>query len=272
MNTSPCTGYYSVIQFCPDRSRMEAANIGVLLFAESLEFLDTRLVSGNDRIRRFFGNDFDLDLPSINAAKKMLEHRFEVERRELGQKAELELFLRRFANEIVFTPLRPVRVENPTVELAQLFEELVGSRVRRDPVVKAIERHPAIRQRFEQPDIASKLQRNVTTQIPVLGDELKADYGYQNGRFNLIQIKEFMQQQSGALIREAKSIAADGHLIYKHPDHRRQEQQLVIVACFSESALEHRDRIANLMAEHDVQFFPETEVDRLANIILTTAH
>lgn len=268
----PCTGYYSVIQFCPDRSRAEAANIGVLLFAESLDFLDLRMVSGNDRIRRFFNQDFDLDFSTINTTKKMLEHRFEVERQELSQRAELELFLRRFANEIIFTPLRPVRVENPVAELAQLFEELVGGRVRRDPVVEAIERHPAIRQRFEQPDIAAKLQRDVTARIPVLGDELKADYGYQNGRFNLIQIKEFMQQQTGSLLREAKNIAADGHLIYKHPDPQRREQQLVIVACFSDAASEHRDRIADLMANHDVQFFPENEVDRLANLILTTAH
>lgn len=269
---SPCTGYYSVIQYCPDRSRMEAANMGVLLFVESLSFLEVRMVTGNDRVRRFFGQDSNLDFAAINAAKKMLEHRFEVERQELGQQAALELFLRRFANEIVFTPLRPTRVENPTADLTQLFEELVGGRVRRDPVVEAIERHPSIRQRFEQPDIAPKLQRNITTQIPVLGEELKADYGYQNGRFNLIQIKEFMQQQTGSLLREAKSIAADGHLIYKHPDAQRREQQLVVLACFSEAAVEHQNRIAELMAEHDVQFFAESEMDRLANLILTTAH
>lgn len=269
---SPCTGYYSVIQYCPDRSRMEAANLGVLLFVESLNFLEVRMVSGNDRVRRFFGQDFKLDIHAINAAKKMLEHRIEVERQELTQQAELELFLRRFANEMVFTPLRPTRVENPTADLSQLFEELVGGRVRRDPVVEAIERHPAIRQRFEQPDIAPKLLRDVTARIPILGDELNADYGYQNGRFNLIQIKEFMQQQTGSLLREAKSIAADGHLIYKHPDRQHQEQQLVIVACFSEPALEHQNRIADLMAEHDVQFFAENEVDRLADLIITTAH
>lgn len=47
---------------------------------------------------------------------------------------------------------------------------------------------------------------------------------------------------------------------------------MVVLACFSEAALEHQNRIADLMAEHDVQFFTENEVDRLANLILTTAH
>lgn len=31
---APTTGYYSVIQFTLDRSRFEAANVGVLLFDE----------------------------------------------------------------------------------------------------------------------------------------------------------------------------------------------------------------------------------------------
>ncbi len=269
---SPTTGYYSVIQYCPDRSRMEAANIGVLLFVESLEFLDVRLVSGNDRIRRFFGPDYNLDLSAVNTAKKMVEHRFQVERPELGHRADLELFLRRFANEIVFTPLRPARVENPATELAQLFGDLVTARVRRDPGAEAAESFPAIRQRFEQPDIAEKLQRDLTVRIPVLEDEVNVDYGFQNGRFNLIQIKEFTQQRTDALMKEAKSIAAEGHLIYKHPDPQRHEQQLMVVASFTEAVMENRGRISSLMADHDVQFFTEADVERLAQLILTTAH
>lgn len=32
-------GYYSIIQYCPDLSRFEAANVGVLLFCPERAFL-----------------------------------------------------------------------------------------------------------------------------------------------------------------------------------------------------------------------------------------
>ena len=38
------TGYYSVIQYCPDRSRLEAANVGVLLFVPAGGYLRARTV------------------------------------------------------------------------------------------------------------------------------------------------------------------------------------------------------------------------------------
>jgi len=35
-------GYYSIIQYCPDPSRLEAVNIGVALFCPELRFLRAR--------------------------------------------------------------------------------------------------------------------------------------------------------------------------------------------------------------------------------------
>lgn len=268
----PSTGYYSVIQYCPDRSRMESANIGVLLYVEPLDYLKVRMASSNDRIRRFFNPDFDLDLQTINLSKRMVEHRLELEADGLRSRAEVEQFLGRFANEIVFTPLRPARVEDADAELACLFEELVSGRARRDPPMEAEDGMETVRRRFEQPDISGKLQRDIIVRVPVLDDQLKVDFGFQNGRFNLIQLKAFTQQRSEALLREACKTAAEGHLIYKHPDPERQEQQLVVVANFAEAAMDYSERISELMRDHDVDFYSSAEVDRLAEIIRTTAH
>ena len=35
----PSKGYYSLIQYCPDLGRLEAANVGVLLFCPERGFL-----------------------------------------------------------------------------------------------------------------------------------------------------------------------------------------------------------------------------------------
>ena len=56
--------------------------------------------------------------------KRHLEHRLEDEAGGIRTPGELENLLERFANEIVFTPLRTVRVETPDVDLRQLFEDL----------------------------------------------------------------------------------------------------------------------------------------------------
>ena len=70
MNPQP--GYYSLIQYCPDHSRLEAANVGVLLFCPPLDFLDIRLSEDSERLQRFFGKD-SFDPGRVESAKKALE-------------------------------------------------------------------------------------------------------------------------------------------------------------------------------------------------------
>ncbi len=48
-------GYYSIIQYCPDPSRLEAVNIGVTLFSPDLHFLKTRFGRSRTRISHLFG-------------------------------------------------------------------------------------------------------------------------------------------------------------------------------------------------------------------------
>lgn len=125
MNTST-TGFYSLIQYCPDRGRLEAANIGVLLFCPDRGYLRARLsCQSNERIRHFFGEEAG-DLKQINAMKKMLEHRLKAERPDLVDVAALRRFASLTANEIVITEPRPTLVEEPDVDLAQLYDDLVA--------------------------------------------------------------------------------------------------------------------------------------------------
>src|SRR5450759_1513617 len=47
-------GYYSVIQYCPDLSRAEAANVGVMLFIEQPHKLAVKVSETFARVERFF--------------------------------------------------------------------------------------------------------------------------------------------------------------------------------------------------------------------------
>ena len=72
MNASK--GYYSLIQYCPDLSRLEAANVGVLLFCPERQFIQARVSHNNDRIRRFFSPE-QTDWPQLNALKDSVARR-----------------------------------------------------------------------------------------------------------------------------------------------------------------------------------------------------
>ena len=95
---SPTRGYYCLIQFCPDPSRLEAANIGVLLFCPDRDFLRTRTSSDDSRVRRFFGPTA-YDQKRLNAFKSGLEDRLAKE--GLRSLADLEGFIARSANRAV---------------------------------------------------------------------------------------------------------------------------------------------------------------------------
>lgn len=134
MNTST-TGYYSLIQYCPDRGRLEAANIGVLLFCPERKYLRARLSPGNDRVRHFFGDEAG-DLKQLQAMKRMLENRFQAEEAEISDVPGFRRFTSLLANEMIISEPRETLVEEPDVELAQLFDDLVARVQRREPPVE----------------------------------------------------------------------------------------------------------------------------------------
>jgi hypothetical protein len=268
--STPKTGYYSVIQFIPDRSRMEAANVGVLLFVPGANYLKTRMCGSNDRVRRFFRDDAP-GTKALNTLKRTIEKRLQVEAPHLQERPAMEHFLRLFANEIVFTDLRPVRVVNPAVELAQLFDELVGDRSERE-VLPPSEGLQLVRKRLEMPDLANRLEHDVEVEVPILGAPMHADYAFQNGRFNLIQLREFRQNRESNLLKEASLTAVGGHYLYRHPDPMRGDRQLLLVASFTEEAQEYEGKLRQLFMDQDVMFFSEAETEKLGDLIATTAH
>jgi len=48
-------GYYSIVQYCPDPSRLEAVNIGLALFCPECSFLKVRFGRRKTRVDQLFG-------------------------------------------------------------------------------------------------------------------------------------------------------------------------------------------------------------------------
>ena len=192
-------GYYSLIQYCPDLSRLEAANIGVVLFCPGREFLRAKIAQGNDRIRRFFGSE-DNDWTQINAIKNAIANRLEVTGKDFKRLDDLTTFISTRANEVQLTAPRPMKVSQPEKDLDELFEELVGGRSRQPlkysapPVEKALERT------FHESGVEEFVKRDVTVTVPAFRKSLTVPFGFQNRRFNLIQPVRFQQTQESRVL------------------------------------------------------------------------
>jgi len=124
-------GYYSLVQFYPDLSRLEAANVGVILHVPERGFIRARMASGNDRVRRFFSGQDIGELEHINFIKQALANRLEVERHLFKTPEDLQRFAEQQANDLLVTRPRFVKVTDPEQALESLFVELVGGRGQR---------------------------------------------------------------------------------------------------------------------------------------------
>lgn len=113
-------GYYSIIQYCPDMSRAEAANVGLVLITQELRVCcDMDMV----RVKRFF----DLSEEDLEYAQQSLES---FERRvlnddKLAKLSNMAGFIATRANQFKMTPLRNCRVTQIDETLSRLFQALV---------------------------------------------------------------------------------------------------------------------------------------------------
>jgi hypothetical protein len=113
------------------------------------------------------------------------------------------------------------------------------------------------------------LRRDLEFQIPTLTEKLTVPYGFQNGRFNLIQPVEFEQQRRGTIINAACKHAIEGNYIFKNPDQKLGEMQLCVVADFTDSTRDMADKVETIFQEYHVRMFASDSMENLKQEILT---
>ena len=151
-------GYYCLIQYCPDLSRLEAANVGVLLFCPDRGFLSARVSKNNRRIQEFFGRH-GFDFAQINSVKKGLVSVVQRESTHIHDLADLNKFIALRANQLQITPPRPMKVSNPDVDLDTIFDELVGKE-KNKTLERSLKR--IVDDEFRAANVESKLRRDLS--------------------------------------------------------------------------------------------------------------
>jgi len=256
-------GYYSVIQYCPDASRGEVANVGVVLFCPDCGFLEAKVAEGNDRIARFFGrSSFDPDC--VNDAKHAIITRLDVERDRFRTSEDLSQFAQTRANEIVLTLPRPMKVENPVVELEELYNELVGGRQIRTPRAHR-NLGQQLRAIFERPAIRDKVLREEEVLIPITNTLLKVPYAFQNGTLNLVRPLTLTR----STVVEAHQLAVDGDLLRRHASKMAQPATLLIALAAPDTPERRsiRDTAEKLFHEYALNTYREEQIEKLEEYV-----
>lgn len=256
------TGFYSVVQFCPDLVRGEVVNVGVVVGSPSLGIY-ARMAERNEYVKHMFGADAYDDTRLSFAKAGLVERLKEVE----PTIDALAGFISQESGQLILTPPRPMIVKNLVDDCVGLFIRLLS-----DPEVRRREG------RARRPDlnrVVRELQRkNVPIQrrpevsVPIIDEPLKADFSFKNGVRNLVKSVGISAREDAAL-DEASQLGSKGLLIAKHPG-PEGETKLVIVADIEDQQL--LGRVANLLDDHQVRLVDAQQLDAFALEIERDAH
>lgn len=248
MNTEK--GYYSILQYCPDQSRLEAVNIGLVLFCPAINLLKSRwMVTRHSRIKKVFGEqDWVFIENHIDAVGERL-----VSPSTFKGRDEFVRYSETRSNALRLTQPRAVQVGNdPERTLNGMFDILVGE-VRR--VQRAPKMGQALRKAFSDSNVLGLVNENIQVKIPKLNKTLKASYGYQNGRYNLVQPEQFALADIEQVFDKASRVATEGRFIFDERDHKLGPMRLVVVGKFRAGEFGAREIVQEIFEKNQVTLY-----------------
>lgn len=251
-------GYYCLIQYCPDFSRAEAANVGLVLFQPEPTATAVRIVDKVDFVARRLGRKVATAsvLEDVRSIGYRLKH-------EVFRSVEdLEQFVRTRGNRIQLTMPRSVRIEDPAKEIDRLFAELVEA----GPVAPKEHQRVAdvtdrLRHTFEalHARLPNRVEIGRRFEIPSIAMQIPTDYSYRNGRLNLLRIIDLPKTEMTAR-REALALHTEGEIVR---DHLEKGAKLhVISAPRGPRQAENEPVVAQLLQKLDAtEFVPSAKVN-----------
>ena len=248
-------GYYAAIQVTPDPSRLETVNVGALLFCPDQQFLDVRFAPDFRRARKLFEK---LDETLLDMQRQALVDRLRPD--DFQTKEDLQDFIDRRAGVLRFSIVRPLQVASPQQELDDLFEKLVGfdvPRRKRGPRAKTL-----FEKALAKEHLIERIRRPLKIDLPSIGKVLEADYGYKNGRFNVIDPVDFTTEEGWFKAASARAIEGQALRHADHPDFG--PMNLVVVGRFAKETERHSAAVGEILSRHDVRLY---DLERMGPLI-----
>ena len=263
---NPAKGYYSLIQYCPDLGRLEAANVGVLLFCPERHFLKALTSKNNARIIHFFGSQGH-DWERINSFKEGLIERITIESAAIQNIEQLERFIAQRGNLLQITPPRPMKITDPEKDLEELFKEFLG------PTVRQTSTRPFKRllsEKLAAAGLERKIRRDIRVSVPVLQKEVDIPFGFQNGRFNLISPVHFEAANPDQIVTRACKYAVEGRSLHESPHPQLGPLKLIVVGKFRPKDHDSPARVRRIFDDNKVELYRTSELGQLIDEIRQT--
>ena len=265
--------YYSVIQYCPDRFRAEAVNVGVVLISPRSRSIAARMTENHSRVRKVFGTS-GRALESLKLAKRAMESRLGASSGDIDSIEAMRSFIATRANDLRLIEPRLVKVTDFESELDRLFRTLVET----EGVVSAASAAepaevlpPQLGEVFYRLSAARKVWNPGKVLVPVRNRKLEVPYAYQNGAVNLVKPHAFATGKRAE--SQAANLAIDGDLIQRHPIDG-QKHRLIVVSTQEDEAIarELTDHVEPLFREYRVRLVRPAEAEDFAREVESQAH
>jgi hypothetical protein len=256
------SGYYSVVQFCPDPSRLESVNIGVVLYSSTEKRLQVQMSESNQRIRRCFGNQ---DWNLLDRARKAIARQLRSE--HFMTVDELIAYIAKRANMIQLTHPRPMRITDIEADTIELHKRLVGP----EPSEPKCRIAGYLTKRLFEAGVSDLVKKSVSVELPEIKKSIRVPYAYQNGRFNLISPVQF-DADTEAIVTKIGKNAFEGQLLFNNRHPTFGEMRLVVVANFdSQIETSTREFVKKAFDQYNVTLYSFEDLSPLVEDIKRSA-
>lgn len=265
-------GFYSVIQYCPDRFRAEGVNVGLVLLCLEPHALRVRMTQKFGRVRKLFGIS-KLDLNSLKIATEAMKSRIEGATDDWRTPDEFAAFAGSRANDLRLTEPRLAKIADIDADFERLFSELVDERTTASRAVDSPAEvlPPRLSEVFYKLQQEKKIWKPGQFTIPVFKTKLDIPFAYQNGVVNLIKPQVFSATKQAET--QAAKLAINGDLIQRDTING-EHHKLIIVSTQEtpEQTKEIDEHIEPLFKAYHVRLIRPFSVDSFADEVEQNAH
>lgn len=269
---STTRAFYCVAQYCPDRFRAEAVNIGLVLFRQEPRFLRARILDNHRRLRKFFGAS-GKTLAAVRLCEQNLLHRLNEGGADIVTLDDLKAYVATRANDLRLTEPRLAVVTDIDSDFARLFAQLVEEQstaalADESPTEVLPPRLSEVFYRLQQ---SQKIWKPGVITVPVYKRKIDIPYAYKNGVVNLVKPHVFPANKRAET--QAATLTVNGQLIQKHPING--EPHTLIVVSTQENAAQAKeinDHVAPLFRDLGVRLIRPHDADAFATEVESSAH
>lgn len=265
-------GFYSVVQYCPDRFRAEAVNIGLVLLCVDPHAVRVKMTGNQARVRKLFAIGKS-ESKNLKVSAHGLTSRIETSADELRTPEDLAAFAASRANDLRLTEPRLAKLVNFDEDFERLFAQLVEAHSTAELAAASPAEvlPPKLGEVFYRLQQANRIWQPGTITVPVYKRRLEIPYAYKNGVVNLVKPHVFPANKRAE--SQAERLAINGDLLQRHPMGGEQ-QKLIVVSTqeTDEQAREINEHVEPLFNEYNVRLIRPDDVDAFAIEVEQSAH